>query len=67
VVLGLLLLLSYSLFVRCLGMSLRKDARAIAPLVSRSYNAVWKWEKRLKGLRNTFVSKCRISMFRSRI
>jgi len=46
-------------------MSLRKDARAIAPFVSRSYNAVWRWEKRLKGLRNTFVSECRVSMFRS--
>jgi len=40
----------YVLFLRHLGMSLRKIARAISPFVSRSYNAVWRWEKRLKGL-----------------
>jgi len=44
-------------------MSLRKIARALSPFVSRSYNAVWRWEKRLKGLRDTFASKCSVSMY----
>jgi len=44
-------------------MGLRKIAGAISPFVSRSYNAVWRWGKRLKGLRNTFASKCRVSMY----
>jgi len=29
-------------------------------MLSRSYNAVWKWEKRL---RNTFDCKCSVSMY----
>ena len=58
VVLGLLLLLSYSLFVRCLAMSFRKVAMALSPFVSRSYNTLWRWDKKL---RNTLVSKCKIS------
>jgi len=54
----------YALFLRHLGMSLlRKIARAISPFVSRSYNAVWRWEKRLKGLKNVFNSKCSVSMY----
>jgi len=53
----------YALFLRHLGMSLRKIARAISPFVYRSYNAVWKCEKRLKGLRDTFASKCIVSMY----
>jgi len=53
----------YALFLRHLGLSLRKVCRAISPFVSRSYNAVWRWEKKLKGLRDTFSSKCRVSMF----
>jgi len=53
----------YALFVRHLGMSLRKIARAISPFVSRSYNAVWKWEKKLKGLRDTFACKCSVSIY----
>jgi len=36
---------------------------AISPFVSRSYNAVWKWEKKLKGLKNVFASKCIVSMY----
>jgi len=24
---------------------------------------VWRWEKRLKGLRNTLASKCSVSMY----
>jgi len=52
-----------SMFLRHLGMSLRKIAKAISPFVSSSYNAVWKWEKKLKGLRNVFASKCSVSMY----
>jgi len=53
----------YALFLRHLGMSLRKIARALSLFVSRSYNAVWKWEKRLKGLKNVFASKCSVTMY----
>jgi len=35
----------YALFLRHLGMSLRKIARAISPFVSRSYNAVCEVEE----------------------
>jgi len=51
----------YALYLRHLG--IRKIARAISPFVSRSYNAVWKWEKKLKGLRDTFASKCSVSLY----
>jgi len=44
-------------------MSLRKIAMAISPFVSKSYKSVWKWEKKLKGLRDTFASKCSVSMY----
>jgi len=44
-------------------MSLRKVARVISLFVSRSYNAVWRWEKRLKDLKNVFASKCSVSMY----
>jgi len=63
VVRSLVAVVLYALFLRHLGMSLRKIASAISPFVSRSYNAVWKWEKRLRGLRNTFASKSRVSMY----
>jgi len=53
----------YVLFLRHLCMSLRKIARAISPFVSRSCNAVWRWEKRLKGLKNVFASKCSVSIY----
>jgi len=53
----------YALFHRHLGMGLRKMARAISPFVSRSYNAFWRWEKRLKGLKDVFASKCSVSMY----
>lgn len=43
----------YALFLRRLGMSLRKISKAIAPFVSRSHNAVWRWEKRLRGFKDT--------------
>jgi len=53
----------YALFLGHLGMSLGKIARAISSFVSRSYNAAWRWEKKLRGLRNTFANKCSISMY----
>jgi len=60
---GVRTLVLYALFLRHLGMNLRKIVMAISPFVSRSYNAVWRWEKRLKGLKNVFASKCSVSMY----
>jgi len=62
--LGLLSLLSFTICsLRHLGMSLRKIAMAISPFVSRSYNVVWRWEKKLKGFRDTLASKCIVSIY----
>jgi len=47
--LGLLWLLFSMLSFLGILVRVRKIARAISPFVSRSYNAVWRWEKRLKG------------------
>jgi len=44
-------------------MSLGKIAKPISPFMSRSYIAVWRWEKKLKGLRNAFASKCSVAMY----
>jgi len=51
----------YAFFLRHLG--IRKIARAISPFISRSYNVVWRWEKKLKGFRDTLASKCIVSIY----
>jgi hypothetical protein len=50
-------------FLRYLGLSLRRVSRAISPFVSRSYNVVWGWGERLRGFRDTFARRCRVSMY----
>ncbi|GBC70939.1 hypothetical protein HRbin02_00712 [Candidatus Calditenuaceae archaeon HR02] len=53
----------YALYLRYLGNSLRKVAKALEPFVVVSHVAAWLWEKRLKGFRNVYASRCRVSLF----
>ena len=53
----------YALYLRYLGNSLRKVAKALEPFIFVSYVAVWLWEKRLWGFRNVYASRCRVSLF----
>ncbi len=53
----------YALYLRYLGQSFRRIAKALAPSMSGSHVAVYGWVGRLKGFRNAFASRCRVSLF----
>jgi len=53
----------YALYLRFLGDSLRKVPKAIEFFTARTHVAVWRWEKKLRGFRNVFTSRCRVSVF----